>query len=120
MELADDFVVMMEMDIRSAHNVARLQKMLAEQRVPCRGLRHVLNRAPGFTDRAGRARMKQLGDQLGTEFDLRLPDGGKSVAQAAQDAMPLALAAPKNPLRKEIMRIAAAIAVPARPGREAA
>ena len=39
-------------------------------------------------------------------IDILLPDGGKQIVQAGDHGLPLADAAAKNPLRKEIQKIA--------------
>ena len=72
-------------------------------------LRYVMNRAPKFTDLSGKSRVKRMGESLGISIDLQLPDGGKQITQSADHGTPLGASAPKNPLRKEITKLAQSI-----------
>ncbi|WP_433988758.1 hypothetical protein SuNHUV7_24580 (plasmid) [Pseudoseohaeicola sp. NH-UV-7] len=99
----------LELDMRSAQNVLRLKRALQSEELPFEKLRFALNRAPKFTDLNGKSRVKRLAESLGISIDLQLPDGGKQVAQGADHGLPLALSAAKNPLRKEIAKLAASL-----------
>ena len=50
-----------------------------------------------------------MGESLGISIDLQLSDGGKAVMQAGDHGTPLAKSAAKNPLRKDLMNLAASI-----------
>ena len=50
--------------------------------------------------------LKQLAESLGVTFFNMLPEGGKAVTQACDNGEPLSEAAKKNPLRKEIHKLA--------------
>ncbi|SDY76331.1 AAA family ATPase [Citreimonas salinaria] len=100
------FFALVQLDMRSAQNTLRLKRALQAEDLPFEKLRFVLNRAPKFTDLQGRSRVKRMAESLGIAMDLRLPDGGYAVAQACDHGSPLAQAAPKNPLRKEIAKLA--------------
>lgn len=99
----------LEIDMRSAQNTLRFKRALQSEELPVEKLRYVLNRAPKFTDLGGRARVKRLGESLDIAIEVQLPDGGKPITQAADHGQPLAQAAPKNPLRREIAKLAASI-----------
>ncbi len=99
----------LELDMRSAQNVLRMKRALQSEELPFEKLRFALNRAPKFTDLNGKSRVKRLAESLGISIDLQLPDGGKQVAQGADHGLPLALSAAKNPLRKEIAKLAASL-----------
>jgi pilus assembly protein CpaE len=99
----------LELDMRSAQNTMRLKRALTSEGLPFEKFRFVLNRAPGFTDLSGRARVKRLAESLGISIEVQLPDGGRAVAQAADHGTPLAESVPKNALRKEIMRLARSV-----------
>lgn len=99
----------LELDMRSAQNVLRLKRALQSEDLPFEKLRFALNRAPKFTDLNGKSRVKRLAESLGISIDLQLPDGSKQVSQGADHGLPLALSAPKNPLRKEIAKLAASL-----------
>jgi pilus assembly protein CpaE len=47
-----------------------------------------------------------MADSLGISIDLQMPDGGKPVLQSCDHGQPLALSNAKNPLRKEIAKLA--------------
>lgn len=96
----------MELDMRSAQNALRLKRALQAEELPFEKLRYVLNRAPKFTDLNGRGRVKRLAESLDIAIDVQLPDGGKAVQQGADHGLPLASTAAKNPLRKEISKLA--------------
>lgn len=99
----------LEMDMRSAQNTLRFKRALQAEDLPIEKLRYVLNRAPKFTDLGGKARVKRLSESLDISIEVQLPDGGKPISQGADHGVPLASSAAKNPLRKEIAKLAASI-----------
>lgn len=103
---AQIFLALMELDMRSAQNTLRLKRMLQSEDLPFDKIRFALNRAPKFTDLQGKSRVKRMADSLGISLDLQLPDGGRAVMQACDHGLPLASHAAKNPLRKEIVKLA--------------
>lgn len=111
---AQGYFAPVEMEMRSAQNTLRLIRALQAENLPVEKLRHVLNRAPKFTDLGGRGRVKRLAENLGIAFTVQLPDGGAAVTAANDQAEVLALAAPRNPLRREIGKLAATLAEQAR------
>jgi pilus assembly protein CpaE len=106
---AQIYFVTMEMDMRSAQNTLRLKRALKAEDLPLERLRFCMNRAPKFTDMSGKSRVKRMSESLEIGIELQLPDGGKAVSQGADHGLPLATSAPKNPLRKEIAKLAASI-----------
>ncbi|MBK0328279.1 AAA family ATPase [Rhodobacteraceae bacterium F11138] len=100
------YFALVELDMRSAQNALRLKKALQSEDLPFQKMRFALNRAPKFTDLSGKSRVKRLAESLGISIDLQLPDGGKTVMQGADHGLPLATSAAKNPLRKEIAKLA--------------
>ncbi len=118
---ADTYFATMELDMRSAQNALRLIRALKAEDLPLSKLRYVLNRAPKFTDLSGKARAKRMAESLDIEFALMLPDGTSQVTHANDHGLPLAEIAPKNPLLKEIRKLALSIAASTRDeGRAAA
>lgn len=103
------YFALLELDMRSAQNALRLKRALQSEDLPFEKLRFALNRAPKFTDLSGKARVKRMGESLGISIDLQLPDGGKPIIQSADHGIPLATSAAKNPLRKEIAKLAASL-----------
>ncbi len=103
---ADVYFAVVGLDLRSAQNVLRLLRALKTESLPYEKLRFALNRAPGFTDLAAKARVKRMADSLDISMELQLPDGGVQVAQSCDQGMTLAQTAPKNPLRREIQKLA--------------
>ncbi|WP_421704693.1 AAA family ATPase [Aliiroseovarius sp.] len=99
----------LELDMRSAQNTLRMIRALKSEELPFSKLRYVLNRAPKFTDLTGKARVKRLAESLDITIELQLPDGGKPIVQAGDHGVPLAETATKNPLRKEIQKLAASV-----------
>ncbi|WP_415403819.1 AAA family ATPase [Tateyamaria sp. SN3-11] len=99
----------LELDLRSAQNTLRFKRALQSEELPIEKLRYVLNRAPKFTDLGGKARVKRLGESLDISIEVQLPDGGKPITQCADHGLPLATSAAKNPLRREIAKLAASI-----------
>ena len=97
---------LIELDMRSAQNTFRLKRALQSEDLPFEKIRFVLNRAPKFTDLQGKSRLKRMTESLDISVDLQLPDGGRQVAQAGDHGQPLGLQHPKNPLRKEIAKLA--------------
>ncbi len=97
---------LLELDMRSAQNALRMKRALQSEDLPFEKLRFALNRAPKFTDLSGKSRVKRMADSLGISIDLQLPDGGRQVTQCGDHGVPLAVTAAKNPLRKEIAKLA--------------
>jgi len=106
---AQIYFVTLEMDMRSAQNTLRLKRALKAEDLPMDRLRFCMNRAPKFTDMSGKSRVKRMAESLEIGIELHLPDGGKAVSQGADHGLPLASSAPKNPLRREIAKLAATI-----------
>lgn len=100
---------MIELDMRCAQNTLRFKRALQSEDLPIEKLRFIMNRAPKFTDMTGKGRVKRMAESLGISIDLHMPDGGKPITQGADHGIPLALSAPKNPLRREISKLAASI-----------
>ena len=106
---AQIYFTTLELDMRSAQNALRLKRALRSEDLPIEKLRFCLNRAPKFTDLNGKSRVKRLAESLEISIEVQLPDGGKPVMQAGDHGTPLASAATKNPLRKEIAKLAASL-----------
>jgi pilus assembly protein CpaE len=106
LELAHVYFGVIDLDMRSAQNLLRVKRALQSEDLPFEKFRFVLNRAPGFTDLNGKARVKRMAESLGIALDVQLPDGGKTVTQSVDYGSPLAQSSPKSPLRKEIMKLA--------------
>ena len=109
LEMAHVYFAVIELDMRSAQNTLRLKRALQAEDLPFEKIRFVLNRAPGFTDLNGKSRVKRLSDSLGISVEVLLPDGGKPVMQSADHGAPMAAAIAKNPLRKEILKLAKSV-----------
>ncbi len=109
LEAAHVYFAMIELDMRCAQNTLRLKRALQSEELPFEKLRFILNNAPGFTDLSAKSRVKRLADSLGISIDVMMPDGGKPIAQTNDHGCPLALAIPKNPLRKEIVKLALSV-----------
>lgn len=103
------YFALLELDMRSAQNTLRFKRALQSEELPVEKLRFVLNRAPKFTDLNAKGRVKRMAESLSISIDLQLPDGGKPITQANDHGMPLANSAPKSPLRKELLKLAASI-----------
>jgi pilus assembly protein CpaE len=97
---------MIELDMRSAQNALRLIRALKAEELPYQKLRYLLNRAPKFTDLSGKARAKRLAESLDIQIEAMLSDGGPQVTQANDHGLPLAEFAAKNPLLKDIRKLA--------------
>ncbi len=106
LQAAHVYFALIELDMRSAQNALRLKRALQAEELPFNKLRFALNRAPKFTDLNGKSRVKRMGESLGISIDLLLPDGGKPVMQSGDHGLPLANSAAKNPLRREIVKLA--------------
>ena len=100
---------MTELDMRSAQNTLRLIRALKSEELPFNKLRYVLNRAPKFTDLTGKSRVKRMAESLDIKIELLMPDGGKQVIQSNDHGVPLSEVAVKNPLRKEIQKLAESV-----------
>lgn len=100
------YFALLELDMRSAQNALRMIRALKSEELPFEKLRYVLNRAPKFTDLSGKGRAKRLAESLDITLEMQLPDGGYQVTQSNDHGMPLAETSVKNPLRKEIAKLA--------------
>jgi len=106
---AETYFTLLELDMRSAQNLMRYLRVLRGEELPGEKIQYILNRAPGFTDLNGKTRVGRFSESLGIEINILLPDGGKAISHAGDQGEPLADAAPKNPLRKEIRKIASTL-----------
>lgn len=109
LEAAHVYFSTIELEMRSAQNTLRLKRALQSEDLPFGKIRFVLNRAPSFTDLTGKTRVKRMAESLGISIELQLPDGGKPVAQNADNGVPLGESVPKNALRKEIAKLAKSV-----------
>lgn len=103
------YFCMLELDMRSAQNALRFKRALQSEELPVEKLRYVMNRGPRFTDLSGKTRVKRMAESLNISIDVLMPDGGAPIQQAADHGLPLAQSAYKNPLRKEIAKLALSI-----------
>lgn len=106
LNMAHVYFAMVELDMRSAQNTLRFKRLLQSEDMPFDKIRFALNRSPKFTDLNGKSRVKRMAESLGISIELMMPDGGRQVTQGADHGQPLGLSAPKNPLRKEIAKLA--------------
>lgn len=100
------YFALLELDLRSAQNVLRLTRALKAEALPHEKLRYVMNRAPKFTDLSGKSRVKRMAESLEIGIEIQLPDGGVQVTQSNDHGLPLAENSAKNPLRREIQKLA--------------
>ncbi|MGL4311925.1 MAG: AAA family ATPase [Paracoccaceae bacterium] len=100
------YFAMMELDLRSAQNVLRMVRALKAEGLPHEKLRFVLNRAPKFTDLSAKSRVKRMAESLDIAIEVQLPDGGPQVTQSNDHGLPMAEQSAKNPLRREIQKLA--------------
>ncbi|MEM9708054.1 MAG: AAA family ATPase [Pseudomonadota bacterium] len=100
------YFAMLELDMRSAQNTLRTIRALKGEELPYEKLRYVMNRAPKFTDLTGKSRVKRMAESLDIQIEVLMPDGGKQIVEANDHGVPLAEIAGKNPLRKEIQKLA--------------
>lgn len=98
-----------ELDLRSAQNIMRLRNALKAEELPFEKFRFLLNRIAKTMDMTAKSRAKRLAENLDIAIDVQLPDGGRAVRDACDQGLPLAIEAAKNPLRKEIQKLATSI-----------
>lgn len=109
LEMSDLYFAMLELDLRSAQNTLRMIRALKADGISMDKHRFILNRAPRFTDLGGKARVKRMAESLGISIAVQIPDGGSQIRDANDHGLPLTDYAPKNPVRKEIQKFAAAL-----------
>jgi pilus assembly protein CpaE len=107
---ADMYYLICELEVRSAQNALRFNRLLQSEGISTDRIQYVLNRAPGWLDSGGRGRIHKMAESLGIRFQAILPDGGKAVREANDQAEPLREAQRRNPLTKAIARMAHDIA----------
>lgn len=100
------YFCMIELDMRCAQNTLRFKRALQSEQLPIDKVRYVMNRAPKFTDLSGKSRVKRMAESLDISIDVLLPDGGKQILHAGDHGLPLATSCAKNPLRREIAKLA--------------
>lgn len=103
------YFVPIELDLRSAQNILRLRNALRAEDLPFDKVRFLLNHAPKGMDLSAKARIKRMAENLEITIDVQLPDGARAVREACDQGVPLGLEAAKNPLRKEIQKLAASL-----------
>lgn len=97
---------LLELDLRNAQNILRLVRALKAEGLPHEKLRFGLNRAPRFTDLSAKSRVKRMAESLDISLDLQLSDGTAAISHANDQGLPLVDSAPKNQLRKDILKLA--------------
>jgi len=100
------YFALLELDLRSAQNILRFIRALKAEAMPHDKVRYVLNRAPKFTDLSAKARVKRMAESLDIDIEVQLPDGGIQVTEANDHGLPISENAAKNPLRKELQKLA--------------
>ncbi|KIT16533.1 AAA family ATPase [Jannaschia aquimarina] len=103
---ADRYHLVLPLEVRAAQNAMRLIRLMTGEEIAMDRLGWILNRAPGKTDLQAKGRIQKLGETLEVKFDAVLPDGGKAVTEANDQALPLSTAAARSPLRKELAKLA--------------
>lgn len=93
------YMVARRLDANEAINLTKSLRALEDLGAPVDKIELVLNDAPGPLDLARRLHATRFEKSVGRPFDVRLPDGGESVAQASRAGAPLAEAAQRSPLR---------------------
>jgi pilus assembly protein CpaE len=100
------YLCLIGLEMRSAQNTQRFLRALKAEDLPFEKAQFILNRAPKMTDLSGKSRLKSMTESLNIEMRWQLSDGGKQVPSAGDHGAPLAEMAAKNPLRKDIVKIA--------------
>ena len=100
------YFALLELDLRSAQNILRFIRALKAEALPHDKVRYVLNRGPKFTNLSAKARVKRMAESLDIDIEVQLPDGGEQVTQANDHGLPIAENGAKNPLRKELQKLA--------------
>lgn len=106
---SDLYFVVCGIEVRSAQNALRFQRLLQAEGLPVERMAFLLNRGPGKMDVTGRARVEKMAESLDVKFHAVLPDGGKQVTEVNDQAAPLSTMAPRNALAKEIQKFAASL-----------
>ena len=109
LSVAHVYFTTLELDMRSAQNTLRFIRALKAEELPVKKLRFVLNRAPKASDMSGKSRVKRLAESLDIKIEILLPDGAKQVVQAGDHGLPLSESAAKNPLCREIRKLAQSV-----------
>lgn len=104
--LCDLYFVVCGLEVRSAQNAMRFHRLLQAEGLATDRMAFVLNRAPGRIDLSGRGRVDRMAASLGVAFHAVLPDGGRQVTEVNDQATPLGVLAPRNPLTREIRKLA--------------
>ena len=100
------YLCLIGLEMRSAQNTQRFLRALKAEDLPFEKVQFILNRAPKMTDLSGKSRLKSMTESLNIEMRWQLSDGGKQVPSAGDHGASLAEMAAKNPLRKDIVKIA--------------
>ena len=107
--LADLYFVVCGLEVRSAQNAMRFHKLLQAEGLSTERMSFLLNRAPGRMDLSGRGRIDKMAASIGVPFHAVFPDGGQQVTEANDAAAPLAVLAPRNPLTREVRKLASGL-----------
>lgn len=101
---SDRYYALVELELRAAQNLLRLQQTLRSEGLPLDRISYVLNRAP--RDISGKSRIKRMSDTLNIMFNAVLADCSKMLTEANDQALPLVEIYPKHPYRKEVQKLA--------------
>ncbi len=100
------YLCIVGLEMRSAQNTQRFLRALKAEDLPFEKAQFILNRAPKMTDLSGKSRLKSMTESLNIEMRWQLSDGGKHVPLTGDHGVPLGEMAARNPLRKDIVKIA--------------
>ncbi|WP_371154784.1 CpaE family protein [Jannaschia sp. 2305UL9-9] len=106
LQTADIYFLACELEVRSAQNALRFQRLLQSEGIAIDHLAYLLNKAPGKLDMSGRARIDKFASSLDIKFHAVLADGGKQVTEVNDQAAPLRELAARNALTKDIAKLA--------------
>ncbi len=100
------YFALIDLDLRSAQNVCALSAPSRPRRCRMKKLRYVLNRAPKFTDLSAKSRVKRMARKPGHRHRGATARRRHPGHPGQRPWLPLSESAAKNPLRKELQKLA--------------
>jgi pilus assembly protein CpaE len=103
---ADIFFATLELDLRSAQDAMRFIKALRAEDLPLEKIQYVMNRAPGGMDLTGKGRSRSWPKASASRSRRSCPMAARPCRRLATTVSRWPKPPKKNPLRKEIVKLA--------------
>jgi pilus assembly protein CpaE len=112
-QMADLILMVAQLDLNCLRNSARLLKLFRDQGDLSEKVRVVVNRSGSHFNEIG---VKKAEEVLRCELLFQLPNDSRTCSEAMKRGQPIEVVAPRSPICKGLLEIAASLRMPTRDG----